>query len=225
MRRFFLFSGCIALLTLVSKARGQSIVVLNEKLLEQITANQAARQAAEASLRASMERQQEALEAAGVSAAKVVAVHEVLYRRLYEVSRLLKDSRQAARLGVMGKTLGAQLLILSEHSYRSPQYAALLSRYYRHLLSEGVLLKELLENEVLYEDPAHLLSSYDRDVLLSRLFHRMQSLLNTTQYLISALEFTKNRPYLEQIPFLEDYINLDRMVVESILQKFRSLHP
>ncbi|MBF5026950.1 hypothetical protein [Planobacterium oryzisoli] len=201
----------------------QSLVVVNEKLLFQLSKNQLARKASTTQFESSIKKQNALLESASKKAALVLYSHEVLYQKLYEVDALIKDSHQVLKIGKLLEDLGKSLGKLSRHSLDSPEYSLLLSRFYLHFYSESLLLKDLIAKEILSEDPKLLLTSYHRDLLLSKVVHRLQSLYNTSSYILSALEFSKKRPYLEQIPGLEDYINLDRELVRSILSKYQSI--
>lgn len=203
------------------KAQGAA-VVLNDKLLEQISKNQVVRLGSNEALRSSVESQKKAYSEISSTLTQIISIQEYLYQQLYEVNSLLLSGKQLEYFYWYLEQISSksgELLLLSS---KAPQHAVLLSGYYTAILKQSYSLQEELVSTVLKKDVDLLLNSYDRQVLLEKLLSRARSIHGYLLYLILRLKSAHSRPALNQIPALEEYINLDKQIVKSLLSRYRS---
>lgn len=203
------------------KAQGAAVVV-NDKLLEQISKNQVVRLGSNEALRSSVESQKKAYSEISSTLTQIISIQEYLYQQLYEVNSLLLSGKQLEYFYWYLEQISSksgELLLLSS---KAPQHAVLLSGYYTTILKQSYSLQEELVSTVLKKDVDLLLNSYDRQVLLEKLLSRARSIHGYLLYLILRLKSAQSRPALNQIPALEAYINLDKQIVKSLLSRYRS---
>lgn len=203
------------------KAQGAAVVV-NDKLLEQISKNQVVRLGSNEALRSSVEFQKKAYSEISSTLTQIISIQEYLYQQLYEVNSLLLSGKQLEYFYWYLEQISSksgELLLLSS---KAPQHAVLLSGYYTAILKQSYSLQEELVSTVLKKDVDLLLNSYDRQVLLEKLLSRARSIHGYLLYLILRLKSAQSRPALNQIPALEEYINLDKQIVKSLLSRYRS---
>lgn len=203
------------------KAQGAAVVV-NDKLLEQISKNQVVRLGSNEALRSSVESQKKAYSEISSTLTQIISIQEYLYQQLYEVNSLLLSGKQLEYFYWYLEQISSksgELLLLSS---KAPQHAVLLSGYYTTILKQSYSLQEELVSTVLKKDVDLLLNSYDRQVLLEKLLSRARSIHGYLLYLILRLKSAQSRPALNQIPALEEYINLDKQIVKSLLSRYRS---
>lgn len=203
------------------KAQGAAVVV-NDKLLEQISKNQVVRLRSNEALRSSVESQKKAYSEISSTLTQIISIQEYLYQQLYEVNSLLLSGKQLEYFYWYLEQISSksgELLLLSS---KAPQHAVLLWGYYTTILKQSYSLQEELVSTVLKKDVDLLLNSYDRQVLLEKLLSRARSIHGYLLYLILRLKSAHSRPALNQIPALEEYINLDKQIVKSLLYRYRS---
>ena len=203
------------------KAQGAAVVV-NDKLLEQISKNQVVRLGSNEALRSSVESQKKAYSEISSTLTQIISIQEYLFQQLYEVNSLLLSGKQLEYFYWYLQQISSksgELLLLSS---KAPQHAVLLSGYYTAILKQSYSLQEELVSTVLKKDVDLLLNSYDRQVLLEKLLSRARSIHGYLLYLILRLKSAQSRPALNQIPALEEYINLDKQIVKSLLSRYRS---
>ena len=78
-------------------------------------------------------------------------------------------------------------------------------------------------SDIMNENKDFLMNAYDRDLLIEKMLARARAIDGWILYINIILKTAKNRPYLYQIPVLQDYINLDRILVQDIITKYRNL--
>ena len=203
------------------KAQGAAVVV-NDKLLEQISKNQVVRLGSNEALRSSVESQKKEYSEISSTLTQIISIQEYLFQQLYEVNSLLLSGKQLEYFYWYLQQISSksgELLLLSS---KAPQHAVLLSGYYTAILKQSYSLQEELVSTVLKKDVDLLLNSYDRQVLLEKLLSRARSIHGYLLYLILRLKSAQSRPALNQIPALEEYINLDKQIVKSLLSRYRS---
>ncbi|MHA6727122.1 hypothetical protein ACX3PU_03565 [Chryseobacterium sp. A301] len=203
------------------KAQGVPVVV-NDKLLEQVSKNQVVRLGSSEALRASVETQRKAYGQISSTMTQIISIEEYLYQQLYEVNSLILSGKQLEYFywyleQISSKS--AELLVLSS---KAPEHAVLLSGYYTSILKQSYLLQEELLTSVLSKDIDVLLNSYDRQLLLEKLLSRARSIHGYLLYLILRLKSAHPKSALSQIPALADYINLDKQIVKNLLSRYRS---
>jgi Fe-S cluster biosynthesis and repair protein YggX len=209
----------IIILLLCGFIHGQT-VVLNEKLLTQLTKNQAARLASDASFFNSYEKQRKLYDDINTKITQIVAIQEFIYRQLKNVDAAIMQSKKLAYLyeylGKIANNSGEMLSLTAQY----PEYAVLVSKYYIQIGKEVVKLEQEITEALLNENNDFLMDPNDREMLLEKIFNRARMINGNILYINLRLKNAKKTPYLYQIPTLNDYVNLDKMIIKDIVQKY-----
>lgn len=199
------------------------MVVVNEKLMTQLSKNQVVRLASNEAFLKSYEKQKELYDNINKKITQAVAIQEFIYDKLTKVNQTILQGKQ---LKYLYKYLGE----VGEHSQKmlrltakNPQYAILLTEHYNRIVQEALLIQKELKEEILKEDKSILMDAYDREHLISRIFDRVRILHGNVMFINLMLERANETPYLYQVPYLRDYINTDKSVVEGIMRKYQYL--
>lgn len=204
-------------------AQSTSFIVNNDKLLAQLTKNQGVRLASNQAYLDSYEKQRKLYEEANKKMIQVVAIHEFIYDKLANINSAIRNGKQ---LVYFYKYLGDILTHSQEMmqlSAQNPESAILLTKYYNQIIRESILLKQEMVSDIMNENKDFLMNAYDRDLLIEKMLARARAIDGWILYINIILKTAKNRPYLYQIPVLQDYINLDRILVQDIITKYRNL--
>lgn len=195
-------------------------VVINEKLLTQLTKNQTVRLESDKLFFNSYEKQNKLYDDIKTKITQVVAIQEYIYEKLTNVNMAIKQGKQLQYLyqylGDITKN-SAEMLSLSA---KNPQYAVLLSNYYITIGNEALKLKKEVTEEILKESNDFLMDPYDREILLRKIFDRVRLINGTILYINLVLKNAKQTPYIYQIPGLNNYVNIDKMIIKDIISKY-----
>lgn len=202
--------------------RGQT-VVLNDKLLYQITKNQTIRSASEKKFLDSYEKQKKMYDDINKKIIQVVAIQEYIYKNLYEVNQTILQGKRLYYIYKDLEQLVKQTRKMATISTKKPQYAILVTHYYKELYDNALKLKTELTQEILNENNDFLMDSYDRDKILYTISWRVNNLKNIAYYITFVLETADKTPYIYQIPVIKDYINTDRIIIRGILEQYKIL--
>ncbi|AQW92977.1 hypothetical protein BAS07_01050 [Elizabethkingia anophelis] len=195
-------------------------VVINEKLLAQLTKNQAVRLSSDKLFFNSYEKQKQLYDDIKGKITQVVAIQEYIYNKLTNVNMAIKQGKQLQYLyqyfGEIAQNSGEMLSLTS----KNPEYAALLTKYYVFIGNEVLNIKKEVTEEILRESNDFLMDPYDREILLRKIFDRVRIINGTILYINLVLKNAKQTPYIYQIPVLSNYVNLDKMIVKDIIMKY-----
>lgn len=201
-------------------AYGQQIVI-NDKLLTQITVNHGIRMASEETFLDSYKKQKEFYNDIKNKTAQVIAIQEYIYQQLKNVNSALTQSKKLVYLyqylGKITSNSNKMMNLTAQH----PEYAALVSKYYVEIGQQVIKLQAEVTSDVLNENKDFLLDSMDREMLIEKIFTRVRNINGNLLYIIMRLENAKKIPYLYQIPVLRNYINIDKALVGDIMQKYK----
>ncbi|MEN2436261.1 hypothetical protein AAH994_12675 [Weeksellaceae bacterium A-14] len=196
-------------------------IAINDRLLEQITANHGVRMASEQAFLDSYEKQKEMYDDIKNKTAQVIAIQEYIYQQLKNVNSALSQSKKLVYLyQYMGKITANSNRML-DLSAQHPEYAILVSKYYVEIGKQAVKLKQEVMQDILNEDKDYLMDATDREMLIEKVFTRVRNINGNILYIILRLENAKNIPYLYQVPVLRNYVNIDKAIVGEIIQKYR----
>lgn len=196
-------------------------IVINEKLLFQVTKNHAARYASEQAFLNSYEKQKELYDDINQKTTQVIAIQEYIYQQLKNVNSALTQSKKLMYLyQYLGKIVNNSNKML-ELSAQHPEYAVLVSKYYAEIGTQVIKLKQEVTQDILNEDKDFLMDSMDREMLIEKVFTRVRNINGNILYIILRLENAKKIPYLYQIPVLRNYVNIDRAIVGDIILKYK----
>lgn len=196
-------------------------IVINDKLLSQITVNHGVRLGSEQLFLDSYEKQNELYNEIKNKTAQVIAIQEYIYQQLKNVNSALTQSKKLIYLyQYVGKIVSNSNRML-DLSIQHPEYAVLVSKYYSAIGEQVLKLQKEVSADILNENKDFLMDAMDREMLLEKVFTRARNINGNILYIILRLENAKKIPYLYQVPVLRNYINVDRAIVGDIIQKYK----
>ena len=196
-------------------------IVINDKLLSQITVNHGVRLGSEQTFLDSYEKQNELYNEIKNKTAQVIAIQEYIYQQLKNVNSALTQSKKLIYLyQYVGKIVSNSNRML-DLSIQHPEYAVLVSKYYSAIGEQVLKLQKEVSADILNENKDFLMDAMDREMLLEKVFTRARNINGNILYIILRLENAKKIPYLYQVPVLRNYINVDRAIVGDIIQKYK----
>ncbi|WBS74182.1 hypothetical protein PF438_14905 [Elizabethkingia meningoseptica] len=203
-------------------AKSQQIVI-NDKLLSQITLNHGVRLASEQAFLDSYEKQKELYDEINNKTTQIIAIQEYIYQQLKNVNSALTQSKKLIYLyQYLGKIVTNSNKML-DLSAQHPEYAVLVSKYYIEIGKQVIKLQQEVTQDVLNEDKDFLMDAMDREMLIEKVFTRVRNINGNILYIILRLENAKKIPYLFQVPILKNYLNVDKAIVGDIIQKYKHL--
>lgn len=198
-------------------------IVINEKLLAQLTKDHAVRISSEETFINSYEKQNELYNDIKNKTAQVIAIQEYIYQQLKNVNSALTQSKKLMYLyQYLGKIVENSARML-ELSAQHPEYAVLVSKYYVEIGKQAIKLQQEVSQDILNENKDFLMDSSDREMLIEKVFTRVRNINGNILYIILRLENAKKIPYLYQVPVLRNYLNVDKAIVGDIIQKYKYL--
>ena len=196
-------------------------IVINDKLLTQITKNHAVRLASEQTFLDSYEKQKELYDEINNKTTQIIAIQEYIYQQLKNVNSALTQSKKLVYLyQYLGKSVTNSNKML-DLSAQHPEYAVLVSKYYVEIGKQVVKLQQEVTQDILKEDKDFLMDAMDREMLIEKIFTRVRNINGNILYIILRLENDKKIPYLYQVPVLRNYINIDKAIVGDIITKYK----
>ena len=196
-------------------------IVINDKLLAQITKNHAVRLASEQTFLDSYEKQKQLYVDVKNKTAQVIAIQEYIYQQLKNVNSALTQSKKLIYLyQYLGKIVANSNKML-DLSAQHPEYSVLISKYYIEIGKQTMKLQQEVTQDILNEDKDFLMDAMDREMLIEKIFTRVRNINGNILYINLRLENAKKIPYLYQVPVLRNYINIDRAIVGDIITKYK----
>ncbi len=196
-------------------------IVINDKLLSQITVNHGVRLASEQAFLDSYKKQKELYDEINNKTMQVIAIQEYIYQQLKNVNSALTQSKKLIYLyQYLGKIVSNSNKML-DLSAQHPEYAVFVSKYYVEIGKQVVKLQQEVTQDILNEDKDFLMDSMDREMLIEKVFTRVRNIHGNILYIIMRLENARKIPYLYQVPILRNYINIDRAIVGDIITKYK----
>ena len=215
------------LLTLSIAVYGASLqlnaqtLVYNDKLLVQLTKNQAVRLASNESYLKSYEKQKKTYDDVNHKIAQIVAIQEYIYDKLTNVNSAIRQGKQLYYLSKTFAQIGINANDVLSLTAQHPEYAILLNRFYIGATQELLKMQSELTNDILHEENDFLMDSYDRQELIQNLSTKAQMVNGYLICIEIRLKNAKKIPYIYQIPTINTYVNLDRMIVKGIIEKYK----
>lgn len=215
------------LLTLSIAVYGASLqlnaqtLVYNDKLLVQLTKNQAVRLASNESYLNSYEKQKKIYDDVNQKIAQIVAIQEYIYDKLTNVNSAIRQGKQLYYLSKTLAQIGINANDVLSLTAQHPEYAILLNRFYIGATQELLKMQSELTNDILHEENDFLMDPYDRQELIQNLSTKAQMINGYLICIKIRLKNAKKTPYIYQIPTINTYVNLDRMIVKGIIEKYK----
>jgi hypothetical protein len=211
----------VGMLILLGVTVSSQQIVINDKLLSQITVNHGVRLGSEQTFVDSYRKQKELYDKINNRITQIIAIQEYIYQQLKNVNSALTQSKKLIYLyNYLGKiiTNSNKMLDLSAHH---PEYSVLISKYYIEIGKQTVKLQQEVTQDILNEDKAFLMDAMDREMLIEKIFIRVRNINGNILYINLRLENARKIPYLYQIPVLRNYINVDKAIVGGIIAKYK----
>lgn len=196
-------------------------VVYNDKLLAQLTKNQAVRLASNESYLNSYEKQKKTYDDINQKIAQIVAIQEYIYDKLTNVNSAIRQGKQLYYLSKTFAQIGINANDVLSLTAQHPEYAILLNRFYIGATQELLKMQSELTNDILHEENDFLMDPYDRQELIQNLSTKAQMINGYLICIKIRLKNAKKTPYIYQIPTINTYVNLDRMIVKGIIEKYK----
>ena len=196
-------------------------VVYNDKLLVQLTKNQAVRLASNESYLNSYEKQKKIYDDVNQKIAQIVAIQEYIYDKLTNVNSAIRQGKQLYYLSKTFAQIGINANDVLSLTAQHPEYAILLNRFYIGATQELLKMQSELTNDILHEENDFLMDPYDRQELIQNLSTKAQMINGYLICIKIRLKNAKKTPYIYQIPTINTYVNLDRMIVKGIIEKYK----
>ena len=215
------------LLTLSIAVYGASLqlnaqtLVYNDKLLVQLTKNQAVRLASNESYLKSYEKQKKIYDDVNQKIAQIVSIQEYIYDKLTNVNSAIRQGKQLYYLSKTFAQIGINANDVLSLTAQHPEYAILLNRFYIGATQELLKMQSELTNDILHEENDFLMDPYDRQELIQNLSTKAQMINGYLICIKIRLKNAKKTPYIYQIPTINTYANLDRMIVKGIIEKYK----
>ena len=198
-------------------------VVINEKLLSQITVNHGVRLVSEQTFLDSYKKQKELYDEINNKITQVIAIQEYIYQQLKNVNSALTQSKKLIYLyQYLGRIVNNSNKML-DLSAQHPEYAILVSKYYVEIGKQTMKLQQEVTQDILNENKDFLMDASDREMLIEKVFTRVRNINGNILYIILRLENAKKIPYIYQVPVLRNYLNIDKAIVSDIIQKYKYL--
>lgn len=196
-------------------------IVINEKLLSQITVNHGVRLASEDAFVDSYRKQKKLYDDINNKTTQIIAIQEYIYLQLKNVNSVFTQSKKLSYvfryLDKIVSNSNKMLDLTAQH----PEYAILVSKYYTEIGMQILKLQQELTQDILHEDKDFLIDAMDREMLIEKIFTRVRNINGNILYIIMRLENAKKIPYLYQVPVLRNYLNIDKAIVSDIIQKYK----
>lgn len=196
-------------------------IVINDKLLTQLTKDHAVRLASEQTFLNSYEKQKELYDEINNKTTQIIAIQEYIYQQLKNVNSALTQSKKLIYLyQYLGKIVTNSNKML-DLSAQHPEYAVLVSKYYVEIGKQVLKLQQEVSQDILNENKDFLMDAMDREMLIENIFTRVRNINGNILYIILRLQNAKKIPYLYQVPVLRNYINIDKTIVGEIIIKYK----
>ena len=196
-------------------------IVINDKLLSQITVNHGVRLGSEQAFLDSYEKQKKMYDDINDKVTQVIAIQEYIYQQLKNVNSALTQSKKLIYLyQYLGKIVANSNKML-DLSAQHPEYSVLISKYYIEIGKQTMKLQQEVTQDILNEDKDFLMDAMDREMLIEKIFTRVRNINGNILYIILRLQNAKKIPYLYQVPVLRNYINIDKTIVGEIIIKYK----
>jgi hypothetical protein len=210
----FMFSGI---------AVNSQQIVINDKLLSQITVNHGVRLGSEQTFLDSYEKQKELYDDVNNKITQIIAIQKYIYQQLKNVNSALTQSKKLIYLYQYLDKIVANSNKMLDLSAQHPEYAVLVSKYYVEIGKQTIKLQQEVTQDILNEDKDFLMDAMDREMLIEKIFTRVRNINGNILYINLRLENAKKIPYLYQVPVLRNYINIDRAIVGDIITKYNHI--
>lgn len=213
----------IALLVFSGITVNSQQIVINDKLLSQITVNHGVRLGSEQTFLDSYEKQKELYDDINNKITQIIAIQEYIYQQLKNVNSSITQSKKIIYLyQYLGKIITNSNKML-DLSAQHPEYSILISKYYIEIGKQTMKLQQEVTQDVLNENKDFLMDAMDREMLIEKIFTRVRNINGNILYINLRLENARKIPYLYQVPVLRNYINIDKAIVGDIISKYHHI--
>ena len=151
----------------------------------------------------------------------IVAIQNFIYDKLTNVNAAIRQGKQLYYLSKTFGQIGVNANDVLSLTAQYPEYAILLNRFYIGAAQELLKMQSELTNDILHEENDFLIDPYDRQILIQNLSTKAQMINGYLICIKIRLKNAKKIPFIYQIPTINTYVNLDRMIVKGIIEKYK----
>lgn len=166
-------------------------IVINDKLLSQITLNHGVRLGSEQAFLDSYKKQKELYDEINNKVTQIIAIQEYIYQQLKNVNSALTQSKKLIYLyeylGKIVKNSNKMLELSAQH----PEYSVLISKYYVEIGKQTMKLQQEVAGDILNEDKDFLMDAMDRECSLTRYLHESETSMGISY--ISIFDYKMQR--------------------------------
>lgn len=199
-------------------------LVLNDKLLAQITKNSTVRIASDKQFFNSYEKQRKIYDDINNRLIKINTIHDYIYLQLRNVNSGLRQGKMMVEIYKYLHLVGKDLTTMLEYTAQNPEYAVFINKSYINFHKHIIRLETDIQRLVLEQQPEDLLMDFSqRQKILQNIYGRIKSIHWNILYINSYLKRAKNKPYLLHINALNGYYNVDKSIVERIMRRWKYL--
>ena len=214
----YLLSSFILGISLYTNAQ---TLVINEKLLQQVTKNQTVRLASNEAFLNSYKKQNDLYNDINKKLVQVVAIQDLIYKNLSNVNGAIKQSKKVIYIGKLLTEIGTNSADMLTLSAQHPEYSVLLYEVYARIIDQSLSLKQQVSQELLNENNDFLMDQYDREKILNNIYVKATIINSDILYITRRIKNRKTIPYIYQVPLLSEYINLDRYIINNIINQYK----
>lgn len=213
----------IFLLVFSLNLNAQVHTVMNHQLQIQLAKNQTARLASNETFFKSWEKQKALYDTINARMVTVVAIQDKIYRNLNQVHSSVWNLKKLNSLRRDMAQIPVYLNELRKEATKNPKYAVLYTDSFENVIYQTIDIKKELEDEILAEGRDYLKDAYDRNILIDKVYSKVNGILGGLGVIINNLKYGNKKNYLEKIPILGEYVFQDKLIVNEIMNDINRL--
>lgn len=198
----------------------KSQIVVNDKLMTQLTANQAIRLASEERFQKLYEKQKKIYEDANKKITQIIAIQEYIYRQLTNVNETILQGKKVKYMYKYMESIMKHADELQKLTREYPEYAVLSYKFYEIIIRETLNIKTEIENTALKEGKDVLIDTKDRAEMIDRIYMKLQQIRGAIILINMRIKDAKRKPYIYQIPKLQNWVSSDKVIVNDVIRKW-----
>lgn len=207
--------------TAFSQSAGD-ILAWNEQLTLQLGKNNIARIASDMKFQKDFKEQKNIYNNVNKYVTQIIVIQDKIYKNLKNVNSALLQGKKLEYIYEYLKKIKTQATILAINAFNNPQYAALSYKYFNFINKNLAKIYQELSTQILSEDTNFLMDAYDREVLIQGLYIRLANIHSAMKIIIMRIKNGKKVPYIYQIPVLNNYINIDKTIIQQTMWKLKT---
>lgn len=195
-------------------------IVYNEEWAMQVVKNQIVREASSEALIYEYQQENELYDDINKKMAQVVIIHNHIFNQLSNVNSYFSQGRKLKsfvyEFNQIIKLFGETKTALRKY----PKYWILLRKDFENLYLYTIGIGADVTNILNKDSTKILLDSYERDEILSILLKRVRNIRISLYRIKMQIEMYSSRSDIMNIPFLNNWIQTDKALVNNIVNRY-----